>query len=290
MNHLTIKSPAKINLFLRVLKKRDDGYHEIRTLMQALDLCDELTMEKTTGGIGLTCDHPGCPGDERNLAFQAASLLLREAGIDGGVRIHLRKRIPISAGLGGGSSNAAAALKGINRLFGLGLSLERLHQAASQLGSDVPFFLYSGQALAQGRGEEIHPVRLFRDYWLVLVCPRVEVSTAGAYRNVRISLTKGDKEVNCSFLESKQGFFDALPLFENDLEEVVAEEQPIVRQLKAILKDSGAARSSMSGSGPTVYGLFDQKPQAQEVAGKLSRGDWQVFLTQPIPSAFESLG
>jgi len=290
VDRLTLKSPAKINLFLQVLKKRDDGYHEIRTLMQAVDLCDELTLEKTASGISISCDHPGCPSDERNLAFQAAALLLRQAEVEGGVRIHIRKRIPISAGLGGGSSDAAAALKGVNQMFDLQLSPAELHRAAARLGSDVPFFLSSGQALAVGRGEDIRPLKLFRDYWLVLVCPRLEVSTAWAYGNVRISLTRKGKRVNYSLLESKRGFFDALPLFENDLEEVVAEKRPIVRQLKTVLEDSGSVRSSMSGSGPTVYGLFDQKPQAQEVAKKLSRGDWQVFLTQPIPSAYESLG
>ncbi len=286
MERLTLKSPAKINLFLQVLKKRDDGYHEIRTLMQTVDLCDELTLEKTARGISLTCDHPNCPNDERNLAFRAAELLLGKGEPQPGVRIHIRKNIPISAGLGGGSSNAAAALKGVNQMFDLQLSPAELHQAASGLGSDVPFFLSSGQALAFGRGEEIRPLKLFRDYWLVLVCPRLEVSTAWAYRNLRISLTRERKEVNYSLLESKRGFFDALPLFENDLEEVVAEKQPLVRQLKSVLKDSGSVRSSMSGSGPTVYGLFEKKPHAQEAARKLSRGDdWQVFLTEPIPAS-----
>ncbi len=284
MDQLTLKSPAKINLFLHVLKKRDDGYHEISTLMQALDLYDELTLKKTPKDVGLSCDHPGCPTDRRNLAYQAASLLLREEKVDQGVHIHIQKRIPVSAGLGGGSSNAAATLKGLNQLFDLGLSVDRLHQLGAQIGSDVPFFLYSGQALARGRGERIQPVRLFRDYWLVLVCPRLEVKSGWAYRNLRISLTRKRKELNCNVLESKRCFLDALSLFENDLEEVVARKQPIVSQLKAILKNSGAVRSSMSGSGPTVYGLFDQKPQAQEVAVRLSRGDWQVFLTQPIPA------
>jgi 4-diphosphocytidyl-2-C-methyl-D-erythritol kinase len=286
MERLMLKSPAKINLFLQVLKKRDDGYHEIRTLMQAVELYDELTLEKTARGISVTCDHPNCPSDQRNLAFQASALLLRERRFEGGLRIHIRKRIPISAGLGGGSSNAATTLKGVNQLFDLRLSPAELHQAASGLGSDVPFFLSSGQALAFGRGEDIRPLKLFRDYWLVLVCPRLEVSTAWAYRNLRISLTRERKGVNYSLLESKRGFFDALPLFENDLEEVVAEKQPLVRQIKVILEDSGSVRSSMSGSGPTVYGLFDKKPHAQEAARKLSQGDdWQVFLTEPIPAS-----
>jgi 4-diphosphocytidyl-2-C-methyl-D-erythritol kinase len=284
MDRLTLKSPAKINLFLHVLKKRDDGYHEISTLMQALDLCDELTLKKIPKDVSLSCDHPACPTDRQNLAYQAASLLLGEEKVDQGVHIHIKKRIPISAGLGGGSSNAAAALKGVNELFGLGLSVDRLHHLAEQIGSDVPFFLYSGQALARGRGERIQPVRLFKDYWLVLLCPRLEISSGWAYGRVRINLTRNRKELNCDILESKRSFLDALPLFENDLEEVVAQKQPIVSRMKAILEDSGAVRSSMSGSGPTVYGLFDQKPQAQEVAGRLSRGDWQIFITQPIPA------
>ncbi len=284
MDRLVLKPPAKINLFLQVLGKREDGYHQIVTLMQAVDLRDQLTLQKTAGGISLSCDHPGCPADERNLAFQAASLLLEEESLDGGVSIRIQKRIPISAGLGGGSSDAAATLVGINRLFGLGLSVDRLHSLASKVGSDVPFFLYSGQALATGRGEEIQQLRLFADYWLVLVCPRLEVSTRWAYQGARISLTSKGKEVNYKFLESKPGFFRALPPFRNDLEEAVVREYPVVRELKETLKGSGAAKSSMSGSGPTVYGLFDQKPQAQEVATKLSRGDWQVFLTQPIPA------
>jgi 4-diphosphocytidyl-2-C-methyl-D-erythritol kinase len=290
LDWLTIKSPAKINLFLDVLKKRDDGYHQIRTLMQAVDLCDQLTLQKTEKGIGISCDHPACPSDDRNLAFKAAVLLLKEEKIKGGVKIRIEKRVPVSAGLGGGSSNAAATLVGLNRLFDLGLPVDRLHQLGAQIGSDVPFFLYSGQALAKGRGEEIVPVRLYRDYWLVLVCPSLEVHSGWAYGKVKISLTRERKEVNFMLLESRHGFFDALPLFKNDLEEAVVGEYPILRQLKDVLKNSGAVKSSMSGSGPTVYGLFNRKPQAQEVARKLSQGDWQVFLTQPILLTFESLG
>lgn len=290
MDRLTIKSPAKINLFLDVLKKRDDGYHQILTLMQAVDLCDRLTLQKTEKGISISCDYPGCPSDERNLAFKAASLLMREAGIERGVDIRIEKRIPVSAGLGGGSSNAAFTLLGLNRLFDLGLSVDRLHQLGQQIGSDVPFFIYSGQALAKGRGEEIVPVKLYRDYWLVLACPHLEVHSGWAYGKVKISLTRERKEVNYMLLESHHGFFDALPLFKNDLEEAVAGEYPILCRLKDVLISSGAVKSSMSGSGPTVYGLFDRKPQAQEVARKLSQGDWQVFLTQPILLTFESLG
>jgi len=284
LDKLVLKSPAKINLFLEVLKKRDDGYHEIVSLIQAVDLCDELVLEKRKKGVVVTCDHPDCPTDESNLAFKAASMLLEEETTKEGVSIHIKKKIPISAGLGGGSSNAAATLKGINRLFELELPDKKLHDLASRIGSDVPFFLYSGQALVKGRGEKIKPINImYRDYWLVLVCPGFEVSTRWAYQNVKISLTKERKEFNLKSLENGSVFFKALRSFRNDLEEVVSKRYPVVQKIKEILENSGALKSSMSGSGPTVYGVFDRKPQAEEVAKKLLRGDWQFFLTQPIP-------
>ncbi|NIM97885.1 MAG: 4-(cytidine 5'-diphospho)-2-C-methyl-D-erythritol kinase [candidate division Zixibacteria bacterium] len=283
MDSLILKSPAKINLFLEVLRKRQDGYHEILSLMQAVDVCDELVLERRKSGIKVSCDNPDCPTNEGNLAYQAASLALNEANVNEGVSIRIKKRIPISSGLGGGSSNAAATLQGTNRLLELGLSDRRLHGLASRIGSDVPFFLYSGQALARGRGDEIESKTFYRDYWLVLVCPRFQVSSGWAYQAVKISLTRDRKGVNYEVLGSRLGFFEALAHFRNDLEEVVTREHPVVQEIKEILAHSGAVKSSMSGSGPTVYGVFDQKPQAEEVARKLSRGDWQIFLTQPIP-------
>jgi len=280
---LTLKSPAKINLFLEILKKRDDGYHEIVSLIQAIDLYDELVLQKRKKGVMVACDHPDCPADESNLAFQAASLLLEQEKIKGGVSIHIKKRIPLAAGLGGGSSNAAATLRGIDQLYQLQLTKEKLHALACRIGSDVPFFLHSGQALIKERGEKIEPINMYRDYWLVLVCPHFEVSTRWAYRNVKISLTKTGKGVNFRNLENQSMFFKALRSFRNDLEEEVSKRYPVVQKIKELLKNSGALKSSMSGSGPTVYGVFDRKPQAEEVTKKLLRGDWQIFLTQPIP-------
>jgi 4-diphosphocytidyl-2-C-methyl-D-erythritol kinase len=283
LEKLTVQSPAKINLSLEVLNKREDGYHQIRSLMQAVDLFDQLTLEERPDGVAISCDHPGCPADETNLAVIAASLLLQEAGEDRGVAIHIRKRIPISAGLGGGSSNAAAALKGVRQLLKLDVPDGKLHQLAARVGSDVPFFLCPGQALVQGRGERIRPIRIYGGYWLVLVCPGIEVSTRWAYQNTRINLTKERRGVSFSNLEDASGFFQALPGLENDLEEVVGKRYPVIQTIKENLEDSGAVKSSMSGSGPTVYGVFDREPQAEEVTRKLLRGDWQTFLTRPIP-------
>jgi 4-diphosphocytidyl-2-C-methyl-D-erythritol kinase len=283
LDRLALKSPAKINLFLKVLSKREDGYHQILTLMQAVELCDDIEMEKIKAGIRVTCDNPACPRDESNLAYQAASLLFGEKKVDGGIKINITKRIPLSSGLGGGSSNAAATLMGLNRLLQLELPLSGLHHLAAQLGSDVPFFLYPGQALAEGRGDLIKPLSFYKGYWLLLVSPRLEVSSGWAYRNLKISLTRKINGFNYELLGGGLGFFEALAHFENDLEDAVVKKHPVVGRIKDMLRDSGAVKSAMSGSGPTVYGVFDQKPQAEEVTKKLSRGDWQVFLTRPIP-------
>ncbi len=286
---LVLKSPAKINLFLEVLRKREDGYHEIRSLMQTVDICDELLLRRRKKGVVIRTNDPECPADETNLAFKAAQLILEEAKIKDGVSIHIKKIIPIAAGLGGGSSNAATTLRGMNQLFELKLNDEKLRYLASQIGSDVPFFLSSGQALVSGRGEIIEPITIYRNYWLVLACPEVKVSTRWAYQNLKINLTNIKNEVNLKFLGNPNAFFEALPHFRNDLEEVVGGKYAIIHQLKEILENLGAVKSSMSGSGPTVYGVFERKPKAEEVARKLSLGNWSpasggdVFVTQPIP-------
>ncbi|MCK4385196.1 MAG: 4-(cytidine 5'-diphospho)-2-C-methyl-D-erythritol kinase [candidate division Zixibacteria bacterium] len=286
MERLNLKSYAKINLCLYVLKEREDGYHEIFSVMQAIDLHDQLTLHKTQKEIEILCDHPDVPKDENNLAHQAADLLFKETNLKGGVKIDIEKKIPVSAGLGGGSSNAAFTLKGINQLFDLELSFQKLHSIASRIGSDVPFFLYSGQAIAKGRGEKIVPIKLYRDYWLVLICPNLMISTKRVYQNVKIDLTAGKSFINLNICDNKDGFFNGLRQFDNDLEKVVINRYGIISQIKKTLKNSGAIKSSMTGSGPTVYGLFEKKLQAEEVARKLSGGDWQIFLTRPI--AFSS--
>jgi 4-diphosphocytidyl-2-C-methyl-D-erythritol kinase len=282
LKSLSLKSYAKINLCLHLLKKREDGYHEIFSVMQAIDLYDRLALHKTERGIVIQCDHPDVPEDENNLAYQAANLLFKEKDLKGGVRINIEKKIPVSAGLGGGSSNAAFTLKGINQLFDLQLSLQRLHSLASRIGSDVPFFLYSGQAIAKGRGEKIVPIKLYGDYWLVLICPNLMISTGRVYQNAKFDLTAGKSFINLDFCDNKDDFLKRLRQFHNDLEKVVMPRHKIIRQIKKTLENSGAIKSSMSGSGPTVYGLFEKKSQAEEVARKLSQDDWQIFLTRPI--------
>lgn len=250
--------------------------------MQAIDLHDKLTLHRTGKEIVTRCDHPGVPEDENNLAYRAADLLFKETNLKGGVRIDIKKQIPVSAGLGGGSSNAAFTLKGLNQLFDLKFSVQKLHHLASRIGSDVPFFLYSGQAVAKGRGEKIVPTKLYRDYWLVLVCPDMMISTQGVYQKLKIDLTRERGSINLNFCNNKDDFFEALRQFDNDLEKVATSGHAIISQIKRTLENCGAMKSRMSGSGPAVYGVFESKSQAEEVARKLTRGNWQIFLTRPI--------
>jgi 4-diphosphocytidyl-2-C-methyl-D-erythritol kinase len=277
---LKIKSYAKINLCLYLLGKRKDGFHEILTVMQMIDLCDGLTLSKIPRGIEIECDHPKVSLDSSNLACQAAQALLKEARLNCGVKIKIEKKIPLASGLGGGSSNAAFTLIGLNQLFHLRFSQEKLHKIAEKIGSDVPFFLYSGQAVAYGRGEKIKEIFMPKDYWIVLIKPNFELSTKEIYQKSKINLTK--KGFFIKIYQDENGFFDELRVWENDLEGIVIKGYPQIEQAKKTLQEKGAIKVSLSGSGPTVYGIFKSKPTNKEVEG-LKRGDWQIFLTRPIP-------
>lgn len=275
-----LKSYAKINLCLYVLKKRKDGYHEIFTVMQAIELCDEIFLSKISKGIKIECDDPEVPANSSNLAYKSAKFLLNEAKINSGVKIRIKKKIPVGSGLGGGSSNAAFTLMGLNRLFDLKFTRKKLHRIAEKVGSDVPFFLYSGQAVARGRGEKIKEIKLPKDYWIVLVKPNFKILTPNIYKKIKIDLTKEKKKIKISF--KKEDFFALLKKWRNDLEREVEKIFPQIEEIKDSLQEIGAIKVSMSGSGPTVYGIFEKKPKNKEVK-KSFRGDWQIFMTRPIP-------
>ncbi|OGC79757.1 MAG: 4-(cytidine 5'-diphospho)-2-C-methyl-D-erythritol kinase [candidate division Zixibacteria bacterium RBG_16_43_9] len=283
MKGLTLKAPAKINLFLEILNQREDGYHNISTLMQRISLHDTLTFLKINEGVIIKTDNIQLPSDRRNLVHQAARLILSEGKVAQGVKIFLRKKIPISSGLGGGSSDAASTLLGVNRLYDLNYSLKRLHLLAEKLGSDVPFFLYGQTALAEGRGEKIKPVKVYKDYWIVLVTFPFQVSTAWAYQDVKINLTRRAEYIKIKNLQEKEGFFEALNAWRNDFEGKITEKYPQVRYALKLLSKQGAIKSSMTGSGPTVYGVFEQEPNNEEVKRLFKREDWQIFITRPIP-------
>lgn len=266
---IRILCPAKVNLHLRVLGRRSDGYHDILTLMQPVGLWDELELQLAGSGITLSCSEPGVPNDQGNLAYRAALRFQKRVGEPKGVQIRLRKRIPVGAGLGGGSSDAAGVLKGLNELMGAPLDQEELRVMAAELGADVPFFLHGGPAIATGIGERLEPVRLRVFLYYVLWFPGWSVSTGWAYRNLDLGLTTPPKKTKIPQLI--EGFEDVIALLHNDLETVTARHHPWIQKAKERLRNAGAEGVLMSGSGPTVFGLFRQEEEARLSLEKLSR-------------------
>ncbi|WP_457578119.1 4-(cytidine 5'-diphospho)-2-C-methyl-D-erythritol kinase [Desulfomarina sp.] len=285
---IRLRAPAKINLCLSVLKRRQDGYHELETWMQKLDLCDLLTVELVDrSGISLTCSDPGLPAGRDNLVFRAAEFFLNEVAgsVSAGVKIFLEKKIPVAAGLGGGSSDAGAVLKGLNRLYGEPLSEDKLLQLGRRLGADVPFFVANHDAvIARGIGDIMYPVDSLVDYIFVLVNPGFSVSTRWVFDN--LFLTTADKKYKLSCFQKRKTGFLPLDLMHNDLEKVTCARYSEIDRMKRMLLDSGASKALMSGSGATVFGVFPRKEKPDEwdferVAGRLIRkfGD-KVFITK----------
>lgn len=292
---LTISAPAKINLFLKVLGRRPDGYHELESVMQKLALADELTLCRRDEGIFLECSDPALPRDEGNLVWRAARLFLDQTGTAGGVGIILKKRVPVAAGLGGGSSDAAAVLVAMNRLFGAGLNEDRLADLGVKLGADVPFFVRPAPAaLARGIGEKLTPMVGLTSGHLLLVNPAFAVSTRWVYEN--LALTSGGNPYilapesgvlpNGNFgLESLDFRVAPSPCFINDLETVTIGRHPVIGEIKQALLDFGARIALMSGSGPSVFGYFLDRSEAQ-AARHHFQGIYPdtVFLTKPRPA------
>jgi len=273
-----ILAPAKINLFLRVTRKRPDGYHDLESLMCCVGLYDVLTIAPGGDGIGITCAHPQVPEDDRNLAYRAADLFFSHLGITRGVRITIDKHIPVAAGLGGGSSDAAAVLLGLNRLFGSPCSIRNLMELGRRLGADVPYLLYRKPALAAGIGDRLTPFAGLPPAPVVLVNPGIEVSTAWVYKNLNLRLTKQPKQLNYSFFGADKFSFAAG--LHNDLETVTVRRFPVIREVQSELKALGARGTLMSGSGPTVFGIFADMKTARYAKGELAgRKPWRVHLT-----------
>lgn len=275
-------APAKINLGLAVHGRRADGYHDISTVFLKVSLTDVLMFEAMPRGIVVQCDHPAVPGDARNLVYQAAAAL-KPLAPGHGVRIRLKKTIPVAAGLGGGSSDAAATLAGLNTLWELGLSRAELVRYGASLGADVPFFLLpSTAALGQGRGDELDPVACPQDFSLVLVNPRQSLSTAWVYSQYKFELTARGNNTTIlrQRLESGEVAELAAALF-NDLEKVVLPRFPGVQEVKQALARPGVAGVCMSGSGPSVYALCTSQAVAHDVAAVLQHRAWDVWVCQP---------
>lgn len=259
--HMKVLAPAKVNLFLRVLGKRPDGYHEILSLMQPVSLYDEIEISVSDGdGIEVASDSPDAPGGSENLAYRAASLFLERAGLRKRVSISVKKRIPVGAGLGGGSSDAASVIMALNGLSGSGLPDREIMEMGAGLGSDVPFFFLKGPALARGRGEVLERVSLPPLYY-VLINPGFHVPTAWVYSSLRLT-KKGENNI---LLYSSEVFADREGLkkaLSNDLEAVTIGRYPEISALKEKLAGAGASGALMSGSGPTVFGVFHSREDA----------------------------
>lgn len=255
-------APAKINLTLDTLYKRDDGYHEVSMVMTTVDLNDNLSFEKRRDRkIIIESDHQFVPTDRRNLAYQAAQLMMRRYKIKTGVTINIDKHIPIAAGLAGGSADAAATFRGMNALYNLGVGLDELAALSSELGSDIPFCVYGGTALATGRGEIIERLPRPPHAWVVLAKPSVSVSTKTIYGALKPGKNKPASEL------MKKAIIDGdyeqiLGTLKNDLEEVTVKKYPQVRKLLGNMKESGADGALMSGSGPTVFGIVRKERQS----------------------------
>lgn len=279
---LICQAPAKINLGLAVHRRRRDGYHDISTIFLKVSLTDVICLEEIPRDIVMQCDHPEVPSDERNLVYQAA-VLLQPFAPGRGVRLNLQKTIPVAAGLGGGSSDAAATLLGLNALWELHLPRSELVRHAVQLGADVPFFLLSSTlALGRGRGDELEPFTCPDDFFLVLVNPRIAVSTAWAYGQLRFELTERMNNTNILKQYLSSGDFVSLgrACF-NDLEDVVLPHFPEVQEVKHALARRGVYGVCMSGSGPTVYALCASREVAVEVATAVRCRAWDVWICQP---------
>ena len=293
---MEIKAYAKINLGLDVTGKMDDGYHEIRTIMQQIDLYDEIKLyaEAESGGSGdkgqilVSCNDSMVPTDERNLAYKAARLLFDEFEITDAILIEIEKNIPVSAGLAGGSTDAAAVLKGVNEYFGLGLSQEELIARGAKLGADVPFCIMGGTAYAGGIGEELVPLGAMDDYIVLVAVPDTRVSTKWAY-NAYDEIAAKNNNIRHPDMDQMRAAiemedFGCIPEFlGNVLEYATMPEYPIISKVKNIMMQNGAAGALMSGSGPSVYGLFMDEDKAGKAFDVLDMfnlvPEERIFLT-----------
>jgi 4-diphosphocytidyl-2-C-methyl-D-erythritol kinase len=274
---LTTKAAAKINIRLKITGRRPDGYHELVSIMVPVTLFDEIRISPAAEGIHLETSGDPVPADETNLVFRAADAFLSRLGIRRGLSIELSKQIPVAAGLGGGSSDAASTLVTLNRIFSYPFSQRDLADIAVQLGADVPFFLKAGPCLATSIGEVLQPLHGWPPWWYVLVAPPVSVSTAWVYSNFRLKLTSPEPEYILNAL--KNGRFELRDLLENDLEAVTVKRFPVIETIKELLMAAGAEGALMTGSGPCVFGVFQSEAEASSAKAKIdSQNLGKVFV------------
>lgn len=281
---VVISAPAKINLFLKVLGRRPDGYHDIFSWFQALDLADTLEIEETSAPeIEISADKTDLPTGPDNLIHKAIKLLREKCRIRSGFRVILTKRIPIAAGLGGGSSDAAASMKAINHLLNLGLARPEMAAMGLQIGSDIPFFFSRGQAEVTGRGENVKDLQLATDYDVVLVTPPFGISAAEGYRGVNLDLTDSVQDISLSRCRQVDGLIHAISGMANDLERGLCYSYPVLEEIKRELAKTGADVVRLSGSGPTLFALYRDRNRTRETLAKAGDGGkWGLALASPV--------
>ncbi len=280
---ISLNAHAKINLSLNVLGKREDGYHTLQMIMQTIQLHDTISIHQIPEGVEINCDAPYVPNNSSNIAYKAAEAMLYSFGIKSGVRIDIQKRIPVAAGLAGGSTDAAAVIKGINELFKLGIDQKELMKLGKTIGADVPYCIMGGTALAEGIGEVLTPLPDFGGVAVLLIKPRVGVSTAWVYKNLDLSKVSERPEIDK--LLTAIGDRDIRTLsseMKNVLESVTVNKYPVIEKIKKELIRLGAAGSMMSGSGPTVFGIFEDTEKAKFAYERLKDGKDECILTQTV--------
>ncbi|MBN1283259.1 MAG: 4-(cytidine 5'-diphospho)-2-C-methyl-D-erythritol kinase [Proteobacteria bacterium] len=280
MSQVRVNAPAKVNTLLRVIGRREDGYHDLEMVMVPLSLCDEITLTATGGGITISVDGQADDGmaGERNLAFRAARAFIEHAGVKAGVAIELTKRVPVAAGLGGGSSDAAAVLRGLNSLWGVGLTVDELAGIGARLGADVPFFCHRGPAFVEGIGDRVSVYETFPKCSYLLINPGFPLSTPWVYDqwDLQLTMKPPDARVRPLF----QVFSDVIASLHNDLERVTIPAHPEIGVIKGALMESGAAGALMSGSGPTVFGVFSDAVARDRAHAQLDREGWRIYKAE----------
>ncbi len=290
MEEISLQAYAKINLGLDVIRKREDGYHEVRMIMQSISLADTLVLRKSSeAGIHLRnhdgIENPDVPMDSTNLVYRAIQMLKEEFQITEGIEAVLTKRIPVAAGMAGGSTDAAAALKGMNQLFSLGLSTQELCQRGVRLGADIPYCIQGGIALSEGIGEILTPLPKMPDCYILIARPPINVSTAFVYGNLKANELKEHPDIDGMIQAIHQQDLSGIASrLGNVLETVTIPAYPVISDIKKIMVEYGAMQSLMSGSGPTVFGIFTEEQKAQVAAEQIREAGLseQVYVTQVL--------
>jgi 4-diphosphocytidyl-2-C-methyl-D-erythritol kinase len=284
MKLVELRAAAKINLSLDVLSRRLDGYHEVKMIMQTLELHDDVIIEQIKEGIEVYCNSPWVPSNNQNIAYKAAELVMGLYGIKSGVSINIVKNIPVAAGLAGGSSNAAAVFKGLNEMFSLGISEQELMALGKQIGADVPYCIRGGTMLSEGIGEILTTLSQIPKTHIVLIKPKIGVSTAWVYRNLDLTKLNSRPETDLLIKAiSERDIHYIASNMKNVLESVTIPKYPIIDEIKKKMISSNALGSMMSGSGPTVFGIYKDEKAAQSAWNVLKTDSrWESILTHTV--------